>query len=153
METINLLKSTGVTIVSVLLSYLAPLTDVVFVIFYVFLINFVAGLVEGTVIEREKFSVRKFFMCLVETLVYFIIVISVYTVGEKMGNVSGAMQCISGVTYAIIYFYTVNIIRNLKMIFPDSMVLKFLYYLLSFEVVKKIPYMQQFINNEKKNRL
>ena len=66
-----------------------------------------------------------------------------------MRNLDGAIQCITGVVYAILYFYGVNTLRNLNILFPESKVIRFLFHVLSFEVVKKIPYMQQFINKEK----
>jgi len=150
METINLLKNTIVTICSLLFAYFAPISNVVFVIFYVFLINFLAGLISGIVRQDESFNLKKFFYCVLETMVYYIIVMSVYTVGEQMGNVDGAMQCISGVTYAIIYFYAVNVMRNLQILFPENMTIKFLYYIVSFEVVKKIPFLQNFLKREDK---
>lgn len=150
METINLLKNTIVTICSLLVAYFAPISNVVFVIFYVFLVNFLAGLISGIVAQEESFSLKKFFYCVLETMVYYVIVLSVFTVGDKMGNVGDAMQCISGVTYAIIYFYTVNIMRNLQILFPGNMTIRFLYYIVSFEVVKKIPFLQNFLKKEDK---
>ena len=90
---------------------------------------------------------KKFFRCIVETLVFYVIVLSIYVIGEKMGNPDGAIQCISGVVYAIIYFYTVNILRNAHKLLPRSKGIKFMYYVLSFEVMKKIPYLQQYIEN------
>ena len=138
------------TICSLLFAYFAPISNVVFVIFYVFLINFLAGLISGIVRQDESFNLKKFFYCVLETMVYYIIVMSVYTVGEQMGNVDGAMQCISGVTYAIIYFYAVNVMRNLQILFPENMTIKFLYYIVSFEVVKKIPFLQNFLKREDK---
>lgn len=143
------LRNLFVTITSVLVGYFAPLKDVVFVIFFIFLLNCIFGLLAGVGVQGEKFSLKKFFRCILETLVFYVIVLSIYLVGEKMGNSSGAIQCISGVVYAIIYFYAVNILRNANKLLPKSKGIKFLYYLLSFEVIKKIPYLQQYQEKEK----
>ena len=140
-----------VTIFSVLFGYFSPLRDIVFVIFFVFLLNCLFGLVAGVGVEGEKFNLKKFFRCILETLVFYVIVLSIYLVGEKMGNEQGALQCISGVVYAVIYFYAVNILRNIHTIFPENRWVKFLFYVLSFEVIKKIPYLQQF--QEKKDEV
>lgn len=147
----NTIRNLIVTIFGVLLGYFAPLKDIVFVIFFIFLLNCIFGLVAGVGVQGEKFSLKKFFRCIMETLVFYVIVLSIFVIGEKMGNVSGALQCISGVVYAIIYFYSVNILRNVNKLLPKSKVIKFLYYLLSFEVIKKIPYLQQF--QEKKDEV
>ena len=141
------IKNLLITITSVLIGYFAPLKDIVFVIFFVFLLNCIFGLIAGVGVQGEKFSLKKFFRCILETLVFYVIVLSIYLVGEKMGNSEGAVQCISGVVYAIIYFYAVNILRNAHKLLPKSKGLKFLYYVLSFEIIKKIPYMQQFQEN------
>ena len=146
---IDTIRNLFITIVSVLLGYFSPLKDIVFVIFFVFLLNCIFGLVAGVGVQGEKFSLKKFFRCIVETLVFYVIVLSIFVIGEKMGNVDGALQCISGVVYAIIYFYSVNILRNTHKLLPKSKVIMFLYYVLSFEVIKKIPYLQQF--QEKKD--
>lgn len=133
-----------VTLCSILFGYFSPLRNIVFVIFFVFLLNCLFGLVAGVGVEGEKFNLKKFFRCILETLVFYVIVLSIYLVGEKMGNEQGALQCISGVVYAVIYFYAVNILRNMHTIFPENRWVKFLFYVLSFEVIKKIPYLQQF---------
>lgn len=141
------IRNLFVSIFSVLVGYFAPLKDIVFVIFFIFLLNCVFGLLAGVGVEGERFNLKKFFRCILETLVFYVIVLSIYLVGEKMGNPSGAIQCISGVVYAIIYFYTVNILRNAHKLLPKSKGIKFLYYVLSFEVIKKIPYLQQYMEN------
>ena len=141
----NLLAS----VFSVMFAYFAPIQNMVFVIFFVFAINCMAGMIAGIVAKHERFNLKKFFHCMLETFVFYVIVLSVFTIGEKMRNLDGAIQCITGVVYAILYFYGVNTLRNLNILFPESKMIRFLFYVLSFEVVKKIPYMQQFINKEK----
>ena len=141
----NLLAS----VFSVMFAYFAPIQNMVFVIFFVFAINCMAGMIAGIVAKHERFNLKKFFHCMLETFVFYVIVLSVFTIGEKMRNLDGVIQCITGVVYAILYFYGVNTLRNLNILFPESKVIRFLFYVLSFEVVKKIPYMQQFINKEK----
>lgn len=139
-----------VTLLSVTLAYFAPISDMVFVIFYLFLFNMLAGMIAGMVVNDEAFKLKKFFHCILETFVLYVIVLSVFCLGEKMHNTDGAMQCISGIVYAIVYFYSVNILRNLKLLLPDSRPISFLYYVVSFEIVKRIPYLQNF-NEQKKD--
>ena len=144
---LNTIRNLIVTIFSVVIGYFATLKDIIFVIFFVFLLNCLFGLVAGIGVENERFNLKKFFRCILETAVFYVIVLSIYLIGEKMGNPSGALQCISGVVYAIIYFYSVNILRNAHKLLPKSKVIKFLYYVLSFEVIKKIPYLKQYQEN------
>lgn len=146
------LKNLMVTFFSITLAYFAPMSDMVFVIFFIFALNCLAGMVSGIVTKHERFSIKKFFHCLLETFVFYVIVLSVFVIGEKMNNLDGALQCIAGIVYAICYFYGVNTVRNLRKLFPGSRVLNFMYYVLSFEVVKKIPYMQQFKEREEQKK-
>lgn len=150
MELFTELKNLLVTLCSVTLAYFAPLNDMVFIIFFIFFINMLAGMISGIVVNNEPFNNKKFFRCLMETFVFYVIVLCIYVIGEKLGNVGGAMQCITGVVYAILYFYGTNILRNINQLFPDSKTLAFIYYVVSFEIVKKIPYLQQFQNHNKK---
>lgn len=152
MDLFTELKNLLVTLCSVTLAYFAPLNDMVFIIFFIFLINMMAGMISGIVVNNEPFNNKKFFRCLMETFVFYVIVLCIYVIGEKLGNVGGAMQCITGVVYAILYFYGTNILRNLNQLFPDSKALAFIYYVVSFEVVKKIPYLQQFQNIKKEDK-
>lgn len=141
------IKNLIVSITSVVVGYFAPLKDIVFVIFFVFLLNCIFGLIAGVGVQNERFNLKKFFRCITEALVFYVVVLSIYLVGEKMGNSSGAIQCISGVVYAIIYFYTVNILRNMHKLLPKSKTIQFMFYVLSFEVIKRIPYLQQYLDN------
>lgn len=150
MDLFTELKNLLVTLCSVTLAYFAPLNDMVFIIFFIFFINMLAGMISGIVVNNEPFNNKKFFRCLMETFVFYVIVLCIYVIGEKLGNVDGAMQCITGVVYAILYFYGTNILRNVNQLFPDSKTLAFIYYVVSFEIVKKIPYLQQFQNHNKK---
>ena len=49
------------TIAGVLLGYFAPLKDIVFVIFFIFLLNCIFGLLAGVGVEGERFNLKKFF--------------------------------------------------------------------------------------------
>lgn len=151
MEIFTELKNMMATLLSITLAYFAPISDMVFVIFFIFLINMLAGMISGIVVDNEAFSNKKFFRCLIETFVFYVIVICIYVIGEKLGNVNGALQCITGVVYAILYFYGTNTLRNLQKLFPANKVIAFIYYVVSFEIVKKIPYLQQFneLNKDK----
>ncbi len=146
----NVIKNALAAILSVAMAYFAPIEDMVFTIFYIFLVNCVVGMVTGIIADGEPFSFKKFIRCLFETLTFYLIVVCMFVIGRNMNNMDGAMQAIGGVIYAIIYFSSVNVLRNLTHIFPDSKVLLFLYYVVSFEVLKKLPLLQRFNDFNKK---
>ena len=72
----------------------------------------------------------------------------VLIIGDKIDNHEGAMSAISIIVYALIYFYGVNTLKNLTRIFPKSKLFDFLYYVLSFEVIKNLPYLENYRNHK-----
>ena len=149
----NGIKNCIVMIISFLMSYFAPIEDLVFTIFFIFLVNCVVGMISGIVVSGEGFSFKKFTRCLFETFAFYAIVVCAFVIGKHVGNMDGAMHVIGGVVYAIIYFSGVNILRNLTLLFPDSKTLLFLYWIVSFECLKKIPILKRFddFNKKKEN--
>lgn len=129
-------------------AYFAPVESIFVAIGWIFILNFAFGFLDGKVRKGEDFSFKKAFQCMVEALVIFLLMASIYFVGEKIGKINGAIQCISGVVYAIIYFYGTNILKNLKSIFPGSKLIAFLYYVVSIEFIKKLPILSAYLTNK-----
>lgn len=144
------LKSVLVTALCAVGAFFAPIANLIFAIFIIFLLNCIAGLIADIAISHKKFDLKKFFHCLFETMVFYVIIMAIYVIGDKLLNMEGAIQCSTVIVYAILYFYSVNILRNCHLLFPDSKTLKFLYFVMSFEIIKKIPYMERFKENESK---
>ena len=144
------LKSVLVTALCAVGAFFAPIANLIFAIFIIFLLNCIAGLIADIAISRKKFDLKKFFHCLFETMVFYVIIMAIYVIGDKLLNMEGAIQCSTVIVYAILYFYSVNILRNCHLLFPNSRTLKFLYFVTSFEIIKKIPYMERFKENESK---
>lgn len=147
------IRSLIACIIAAVMAYFAPVGSIFLGVAWVFLVNFLFGLLNGVIVKKEGFSFRKAFSCIVEAMILYILMVSIFFVGDRIGNPEGAMQCITAVVYALIYFYTVNVLRNLKGLFPGNSTLRFLYWILSIEFVRKIPfignYLDQF-NNENK---
>lgn len=152
MEWFGTIKSFLITTMSVVMAYFAPIQDMVFTIFFLFLVNCIVGMLTGMMIEHEGFSLKKFGKCISETLSFYLIVVCLFVVGKNMNNMDGALQAIGGVIYSILYFYSVNVLRNLTKVFPESDVLLFLYYVVSFEFVKKFTSLQGFNDFKIKNK-
>ena len=142
------LKSVLVTTLCAVAAFFAPIANLIFAVFLIFLLNCVAGIIADVVTGNRSFDLRKFFHCLLETMVFYVIIMAVYFIGDKLLNLAGAIQGSAAIVYAILYFYGTNILRNCYKLFPDSRTLKFMYYVLSFEIIKKLPYMERFKENE-----
>lgn len=138
-----------VGVISAIISFFSPIHDYVFALAIIFFLNFFAGLLDDILVTGIGFKFKKFKHCIIEVAVYFLLLAGIYSVGEFTYNQSGAVQCISAVMLVIIYYYSVNILRNLKSMLPDSKPIAFLYYVLSFEILKKYPILKKFEEKEK----
>ena len=142
------LKSALVTAFCAVMAFFAPIANLIFAVFVIFLLNCIAGVIADVVTAKKTFDLRKFVHCLFETMIFYVIIMTVYVIGDKLLNITGAIQCSTVIVYAILYFYGTNILRNCYKLFPDSRTLKFLYYVLSFEIIKNLPYMERFKEKE-----
>lgn len=150
METLlSTFKAIIVVITSSILAYLTPVKDIMLCIMISFTANFLTGYIAGIVTQCEMFSLKKAKVAIYEAVVYLLLIAIIFTLGEKMGDKEWALKCLSIITYAWIYFYLVNILKNLKRLFPLSRGLAFVYYVVSLEFVKRFPYLKDFIDSEK----
>lgn len=138
------IKTGLITAISITMAYFSPIQDMVFTIFFLFLVNCVVGMLTGMMVEKESFSLRKFWRCILETLAFYVIVVSLFVCGNNLHNTDGALHAIAGVIYSILYFYSVNVLRNLTKCMPESEALLFLYYVVSFEFVRKFSNLKGF---------
>lgn len=138
------LREISVCILSAVLGYLDPVRGILEACLIIFAVNLLTGITAGILVQQEKFTFRKFFTCVLEATVVCLLIAMILTIGDKLDNHGGAMSAISVVVYALIYFYGVNIFKNLTRLLPDNKLLGFLYYVVSFEVVEKIPYLANY---------
>lgn len=150
---IDYLKSLFVGLLTGLWAYLNPVSGDIKSLVAIFTLNFAFGLLAALLAQNESFSLRKAFRCVVEATVLFLLICAVYFIGDHKGNPGGALQCVSFITYSVFYFYGVNILRNIKQVLsPASVaykVVSFLYYVLSVEFIKNIPYLSNYQNKTK----
>lgn len=135
------------------LGWLEPIAGDVFTLFYVFALNFLFGYLAGKIVNMEDFDFKKAFNCIKESAIFFLLALSVYLIGDLKNNQQGAIQLISTVVYLVIYFYTTNILKNIRKFLKDGTpaykVVDCLYYLLSFEIIKKIPGLENYLEARK----
>ncbi|MEG2856304.1 phage holin family protein [Bacteroides sp.] len=129
-------------------AYLNPVGGDIKSLIAVFVLNFLFGLFAGLLANNESFNLRKAFRCVIEAAAFFLLICAVYFAGDHKGNPGGALQCVSFITYSVFYFYGVNILRNMKQVLSPTgaayKVVAFLYYVLSVEFIKNIPYLSNY---------
>lgn len=152
---LNELKPLALAVFSGVFAFLNPISGNVFAMIYLLLLNFLVGLL-ASLAEGEKFSWRKFGWCGVEALIFFALVASIYVIGYAQGDQSEAVQCASMVVYAMCYFYGARILRNLRALCPHASIawhsINFIYELMTLELIKRIPYLEEYINKQKEKK-
>lgn len=151
--TMNELKILAMTIFTGLAAFLHPIAGNVFAVIFLVGANFLVGLTTSLIVHDEHFSWRKAGWCGIELLVMLMIIVSIYILGKFQHNASGAEWCVGMAVYAMIYFYGIRILRNLRaLMVKDSVswfVLDFIYSTLSLEILKGIPGIKEYMMRHK----
>ena len=104
--------------------------------------------------KGENFELKKAVVCIGHATVFFVLCAAVYAIGRFKGQMEGSVQCVSFISYLVLWFYGCNILKNLKLIFkkgtPPWYVVSFLYYLMRFKFIEKIPYLTAYFNYAEK---
>lgn len=139
---------TGVT------AFLHPIAGDVYSLVIIFVLNFFFGLINGILVKGENFDFKKAFRCVCEATIFFVLVAAIFTIGKLKDNETGAIQCVSFVVYSVIYFYSVNILKNLKELLREGSVahavVSWLYWVVSAEFVKSIPYLAGYLKEKER---
>jgi hypothetical protein len=147
---LNISRGIIIGVISSVLAYITPIYDLLICIGMSFAGNFLWGYVAGIVVQKESFNLKKAKVAIYEVLLYVSIVACIFIIGEKMKNQEFVLKCLSLITWVLIYFYIVNIFRNLKRLFPKSRGIFFIYFVISIEFIKHFPYMKEFLEDERK---
>jgi hypothetical protein len=142
------LKSFIAVSLAAILAYFEPVQQVLTAILLLVALNFIVGLVADLIANRKAFSFRKAFTCIRETSVFLLLLATVFFIGDHLQAKAEALQAISTIAYALVYFYSVNIGKNLRLIFPKSKLIAILYHVLSIEILSKLPKTMHFQKKE-----
>lgn len=147
------IKDVLIGVILAIVAYLKPIEGELWTLFLIFFCNFLFGYLSGMIANNEEWDNKKALRCVGEATVFFVLCMAVYAIGRLKGQPAGAVQCVSFITYVIIYFYGLNILRNCKKIFREGTapwhVVAFLYYVLRFKFIEKIPYLESYLNTKK----
>lgn len=151
------LRTFVVSIVTALAAYFSPIEGEFQGLIILFSVNFISGLLAAILVDNDKFRFKKAFRCIAELTCLMAFIAAMYSIGERKNDVEGTLQLVSFVSYVVVWFYSQNILRNLKSLFKTGtmhFICAFLYYIVSVEFIKRIPYLQQYfdIENERKNK-
>lgn len=143
------LKGFLIAAASAIISFFLPIGDFIVAMILLFVTNFVFGLLADIVHGRgwNKRKANNFFLY---CLVFFGIALCIFTIGHLLHARAEAIQGVKYLCVVSLWFFGVNIMRNWMEITPEGSTFHrlahFIYYMLSMQVVERIPYLRQFMD-------
>ena len=144
-EIIQFIKWLGGALLSLITSLVIPIHDFLVAIMVLATLNIIMGAIADYI-----WSFTKAFKAFIYLGGYLLLLILAVLVGRLMHlTESDIVNFTSWVTWVMIWFYVVNILRNWNIRQPENKVISFLYWVASFKVTEKIRFLQEFNDKEK----
>lgn len=139
-----------------LISFFLPIGDFVLAMTILFIVNFSFGLV-ADIVNGGKWESKKAWQFIIQSTVFFVLMLSVLSVGEKLHDHEEAISSVKYLCTVTTCFFAVNISRNWMNITPRESVFykiaSFIHYVLSMQFVERIPLMKRFMAEKKQEKI
>lgn len=131
-----------------LASYSNDLIGIFMLFFFFFISDFVTGILSSHR-QGKKFCSSKARWSFAKMLSYFGTFLVIIFIGICVNQLDFFIGILKITVWAGIWFEAVSNIENLLILFPNARIIKFVHYLLAVEWVSKIPFMSNFLKEEK----
>lgn len=142
----DIVKAVAVTLISWITSifiYFEPIHTLWIVVGVAWGVNFFMGRWAG-VREGEEFSLQKAMNTMREAVIYLLATSLFFFLGERMEDEKFVLNGLNVLTWAFLYYYSTNILKNAHRICPDSEPLAYAYWVMSMAFMRKLPFYQEF---------
>jgi hypothetical protein len=119
----------------ILISIFAPIKVAILVLMFFFILNFFIGFKNDQIINGHSFSLKKAFEGVKLLGLYYAIIFIVNLALSLYNELELAESATKFISWIVCYWYLVNILRNSMEIFPESRGLKFMYDLLTVQIL------------------
>ena len=150
-EMMNRFKDVICVIIGIIIGVIAPIKASIFALLIGFGLNFLIGWKAGSH-EGEKFDIKKAGDSIKLVIFWGFGAGCLYTIINVFEETEFAEVAIEYFTWIVCYWYLVNVLRNARVIFPNSNAVRFLYSIATVEILNVI--MTKFginINNKQYN--
>ncbi len=148
----NEIKVFFVAVISGLLALLSPIKDFMHAMILLFVVNFLCGLI-ADFRQGQHWSMKKAMVFFYHVAVFFVIAVCAFMIGHFMHNEDEALYCIKTLCFIALWFYTINILKNLRVMLIDGTTMwhmvNFLYFIVSLKMVNKIPFLNDYLITNK----
>ena len=122
----------------VFISVISPIRIAVWVLLLFFTLNFFVGYKSDQIANRREFSLKKAFDGIRLLILYYALIFIVNMALGLYNEMALAEGATKFLTWIVSYWYLVNIIRNARLVFPENEGLKFLYDLLTVQILEML---------------
>jgi hypothetical protein len=142
------------TLMAALVAFVHPIQDFMLAAVMLFTLNYIFGLT-ADISSGGGWSFHKSMVFFYHSFLFFGLAFFVFAIGHFLHNDAGAVQCVSFLCYAAVYFFGTNIFRNMLLILspcsPMHRLVAFIYYIFSLQFTERLPFLQNYLNKNKKN--
>ncbi len=142
----------GLGFMNSVLLYFLPIKGLVQVLFGLFLVSYIVGTIHSIREQHESISKTKTIRAVKEVSIYTVLIAGLYMVGERMQSNDFMLTVITTITWGLIYIYFTNIFKNLTRLMPYYTGLKWIYFVLNLEFIKRVPSLKEFLKKEKNDK-
>jgi len=137
-EWIEQMKAFCVFIGAYVASIVTPIQDALFILGLVVTYNIWEGIKADRRVHKKPFSIKKAWEAIQQMLFFWTLIFIIHTTGSKLNDPTLSETGVKWVTYIACYFYLVNILKNAKLIHPQSKAIAFMYDILTIEIFAKL---------------
>lgn len=148
MNIIDIIKTLSAALVGALLAVTRPVQGALTLLLTFAGLDILFGILSGVFKARERFGFRKFIMSALYLALYLGVIVMIYTVGHFQNDTDEALYLVKIITYVFIYFYSTNILKNIRRLIPDNRVIRFMDYFISLQFMNRIDAIADFMHNE-----
>ncbi|MEI6554751.1 MAG: hypothetical protein WCL70_04125 [Paludibacter sp.] len=132
------LKPYTVLFITTIAAVFNPIQNVLWVLFATFAFNIFTGIIADVNVNKAKFSLNKAFMAIFQMAFLMALVYYLHGAFTALKMPSLGSESIKWIALLTVYFYTTNIIRNAKLVFPKNKLFAFLYEVLTTEIFNRL---------------
>lgn len=138
MKMTDYLKEIGLIILTFIVSVITPIQHILLLLLFASTVNIIFGIRADKVDKNRPFSMKKAMQSFEQLILYFLIVIMIFVTFKYLGDENIGELAMKWLTYILIYFYSINILRNAEILHPKNKAIPFLKLVLTTEVFYRI---------------
>lgn len=121
-----------------IMGIITPIKHILLLLLFASTINIIFGIRADKECYQKPFSMKKAMQAFEQLILYCLIIILVFVTSKYLGDDAIGQLAMKWLTYILIYFYSINILRNAEFLYPKNKAIPFLKTILTTEIFNRI---------------